>query len=252
MNGKTQVIVLTIIWAITTAVGVALSLSVGLFPSPASGEAQIIDSAMTLLTVLSVPIFTLVVVLMVYSMARFRHRGDVAEDGPPIHGNMKVEVVWVVITTALVLFLAGYGTLGLLDIRSHAVHAAHPQGELVVQAQGSQWFWEFYYPEQKVRTKDQEELFLPVGRPVRFEVTAADVIHSFWVPAFRMKIDAVPGMVTTVYATPDKTGTFKEDYHLRVQCAELCGLGHGKMATPIVVVETSQFDAWVAQRTRTN
>ncbi|MBI2911334.1 MAG: cytochrome c oxidase subunit II [Chloroflexi bacterium] len=87
-----------------------------------------------------------------------------------------------------------------------------------------------------------------MGRPVRFEITATDVIHSFWVPSFRTKIDAVPGMITVVYATPDRTGSFQEDYHFRVQCAELCGLGHGIMATPVVVVEPSQFEAWAAQQ----
>lgn len=242
MNWKTHALIVAAIWAVTTAVGVAITFSIGLLPSPASKEAVIVDSAMTFLTVLAVPIFMLVVVLLVYSMVRFRHTGDPAGDGPPLRGNLRLEVVWVMVTLALVLVLAGYGTVGLLEIRAHA---AQEGDELIVQATGSQWFWEYYYPEQKVRSK--EELRLPVGRPVRFEVTATDVVHSFWVPAFRMKIDAVPGMVTTVRTTPTKVGSFVEDYNFRVQCAELCGLAHGEMTTAVTVMDQGQFNAWVAQ-----
>ena len=250
MKATNPWIILAIIWAITTAIGEGLALSVGIFPSPASKEAHVIDSAMTLLTVLAVPVFTMVVVLLGYSMLAFRQRGEPTEDGPPIQGNLKLEVVWVLATVVLVLFLAGYGAVGYIDVVlvHSSAHAAQGDGVLVVQAQGSQWFWEFYYPAQNIRTKD--ELRLPLGRTVRFEVTSNDVLHSFWVPAFRTKIDAVPGLVTTVFATPDKTGAFQEDYHLRVQCAELCGLGHAGMATPVVVVDPAQFDAWVAQQAR--
>lgn len=243
VNVKNHAMIVALIWAVATAVGVVLASSVGILPSPASKEAHIIDRAMTVLTVLSVPVFMLVVVLVPYSMLRFRQRGDPTDDGPPIHGNLRLEVVWVVVTSGLTLFLAGYGAVGLTEIRTHAAG----EQELVVQAAGSQWFWEFTYPEQKIRTRD--ELVLPVGRTVRFEVTATDVVHSFWVPAFRMKIDAVPGMVTTVYSTPDRTGTYRDDFNFRVQCAELCGLGHGLMTVGVTVMEQSLFDAWVAQKT---
>ena len=243
MNGKTQVIMLALVWAVATAAGIAAVLSVGILPSPAATEAHIIDRAMTLLTVLSVPVFVLVVLLLVYSMIRFRHRGVPTEDGPPIRGNLRLEVVWVLVTLGLTLFLAGYGTVGLLDIRALAAEAPNP---LVVQVRGSQWLWEFNYPEQNIRTV--AELVLPVGRTARFEVTSKDVLHSFWIPAFRMKIDAVPGMVTTVSATPDRTGSFEEDYHFKVQCAELCGVAHAAMLASLRVVEQSEFDAWVAQK----
>ena len=246
MTNKSHWIVLALIWAVATAVGVAFSLSVDVFPSAASQEAHIVDSAMTFLLVLSVPVFALVVILLGYSMVRFHQHGLPSEDGPPIRGNMKLELVWVLVSLALVIVLAGYGSVGLLDLRAHAAHAAHGEDALVVQVQGNQWFWEFYYPAQNIRVKD--ELRLPLGKPVHFEITANDVLHSFWVPAFRTKIDAVPGLVTTISATPDKIGRFQEDYHFRVQCAELCGLGHGAMATPVVVVEQREFDAWVVQQ----
>jgi len=248
MSQKSQNVVLFIVWAVATAAGVAVATAVEYFPSPASKEALVIDSAMTLLTVLSVPIFMMVIVLLVYSVVRFRQVGEPLQDGPPIEGNLRLETVWVLVSLGLTLYLAWYGASGFMEIMSHEAEAG--QDELVVEAEGSQWFWEFYYPEQGIRTKD--ELRLPVGRRVRFHVTAADVIHSFWVPAFRTKIDAVPGMVTTVYATPDRTGSFQEDYNLRVQCAELCGLGHAAMNTPVVVVEQKEFDAWVSQQKAAN
>ncbi|MBI4493152.1 MAG: cytochrome c oxidase subunit II [Chloroflexi bacterium] len=243
MNGKTHGVILGLVWAVATAVGVAVVLSVGILPSPASDEAHTVDNAMSLLTALSVPIFTLVVIVLGYSMVRFRQRGEPTQDGPPIKGHFGLEVGWVVVTLGLVLFLAGYGTVGLIDIRTHAAHAGN---ELVVQARGSQWFWEFTYPEQKISTK--EELVLPLGRPVRFEVSAADVVHSFWIPSFRMKIDAVPGMVTVVHATPNTAGNYRDDFNFRVQCAELCGLGHTGMTVGVTVVEPSQFEAWVARQ----
>lgn len=247
MNGKTQVIMLALVWAVATAAGIAAVLSVGILPSPAATEAHIVDRAMTLLTVLAVPVFVLVVMLLVYSMIRFRHRGVPTEDGPPIRGNLRLEVVWVLVTLGLTLFLAGYGTVGLLEIRAVAAEAPNP---LVVQVKSKQWLWEFHYPEQNISTA--AELVLPVGRTARFEITATDVLHSFWIPAFRMKIDAVPGMVTTVSVTPNRTGSFQEDYHFRVQCAELCGVAHGAMIAAVTVLEQADFDAWVAKKTAKN
>jgi cytochrome c oxidase subunit 2 len=91
-------------------------------------------------------------------------------------------------------------------------------------------------------------MVLPLGKLVRFDVTATDVLHAFWVPAFRMKIDAVPGQVTTVFARPNTTGTIEIDAGYRLQCAELCGLGHKDMWFGVRVVEQDEFDAWVAER----
>lgn len=243
MAGRREVAFLAGAWAVLTAGGVALALSVPFFPSPASREAGTIDGAMALLAALSAPIFALVVVVLVYSLVRFRRHGDSLDDGPPLQGNLKLEIGWVAVTLVLVLFLAGYGSRELLVLRAHA---ADEEGALVVQARGSQWFWEFTYPEQGIKTK--EALVLPVGRPVYFQITSADVIHSFWVPAFRVKIDAVPGLVTSTGATPDRTGRFQQEDSFRVQCAELCGLGHAAMAVPVMVLEPGEFEAWVSQQ----
>lgn len=122
--------------------------------------------------------------------------------------------------------------------------------DLVVQVEGSRFSWKITYPQHNVTTF--KELVLPVGKHVRFDVSATDVLHAFWVPAFRMKIDAVPGLPTTVYATPNKTGSFEDDSGFRLQCAELCGILHGNMTVPVRVLEQGQFDAWVAQQKGAN
>lgn len=234
-------------WLLLTAAGVTLVLMWPIFPTPMAEEAEFVDRAMTFLTTLSVPVFSLVVVLLVYSAVRFRTVGPPTEDGPPIRGHRNIQWAWLLGSLALTLFLAGYGTYELLALRNHGHggQAYAAADELVVQVDSSRWFFEYTYPAYDVRTR--EALVLPVGRRARFEITARDVVHSFWVPAFRVKIDAVPGLTTTAYATPNKTGTFQEDENLRVQCAELCGVAHGTMATPVNVVEPAAFEAWVAQ-----
>ena len=117
---------------------------------------------------------------------------------------------------------------------------------MVVQVQGGRWFWRITYPEYGVSST--EEMVLPVDKLVRFEVTSMDVLHSFWISAFRIKVDAVPGMITTTTATPNRIGSFDTDFGYRLQCAELCGLGHTVMAIPVRVVEPGQFEAWVTQQ----
>ena len=91
----------------------------------------------------------------------------------------------------------------------------------------------------------EHELVVPVDTRIRFDVTSIDVLHSFWVPAFGMKIDAVPGRTTEMFVTTERTGDYADDSTLRAQCAELCGLSHAEMAMPVRVVERAEFDAWV-------
>ncbi len=91
---------------------------------------------------------------------------------------------------------------------------------------------------------------MPVDERIKFLVTTPDndVLHSFWIPAFRMKIDSVPGRVTEVFITPTETGSFDDNVNLRIQCAELCGPGHATMAMEVRVLEKAEFDEWLASR----
>jgi cytochrome c oxidase subunit 2 len=155
-----------------------------------------------------------------------------------------VAVTWLGVTTTLTLVLIAVGTLGLEEIR----HTAHLPPDLVVRVEGMRWGWQVSYPEAGVSTN--RELVLPVGRRVRVEVTSRDVVHSFWIPAFRAKIDAVPGMVTSVAFTPNRTGGYQEDPDLRVQCAELCGTGHTLMVIPVRIVTDEEFRQWLANQSR--
>lgn len=244
MNRDT--VVVFFLWFVLTALGEFVILGTDLFgyPVAAAEQATTVDAAFRLLTVLAVPIPAFVLSVLAYSVLRFRSRGP-DQDGPPVHIHRSWAVFWIVWTTGLTLFVIGFpGISGLLEIRD----AAAKPVDLVVQAEGSRWFWKVTYPEQGVTTKD--EMVLPVGKHVRFEVTATDVLHSLWIPGFRMKIDAVPGMVTTVSATPTKTGNYAEDPQFRLQCAEMCGLAHGLMTMPVRVVSEGEFKAWAAQQAR--
>ena len=102
------------------------------------------------------------------------------------------------------------------------------------------------YPDLGVTTL--QEMVLPVDRTIRFEITSLDVLHSFYIPAFLMKTDAVPGRTTVVTLRPTKTGTYEEDQTLRLQCAELCGLNHATMWTPVRVVSDGEFQSWVVSQ----
>ncbi|MBI4310396.1 MAG: cytochrome c oxidase subunit II [Chloroflexi bacterium] len=214
-----------------------------LFPLAAAEEAAIVDDAFKLLMILGAPVFAFVVVTVVYSMLRFRRKGEPAGDGPAVHGPRPVILAWLAVTGALTLLvIITPGITGLRELRAHANEAP----DLVVQVQGVRWMWQATYPEHGVVSYD--ELVLPEGERVRFEVTSIDVLHSFWVPAFRAKIDAVPGKVTTTFATPDTLGSFQQDVNMRIQCAELCGLGHSVMRLPVRVVTEEEFEAWISKR----
>jgi len=171
---------------------------------------------------------------------RHRSAGPPDEDGPPIQGRGTVPVVWIAATASLTLAVMIYpGLLGIPEIFSDE------QPDIVVEVQAIQWGWTITYPEYQIETSS--ELVLPVDRTVRFEITSLDVLHSFWIPAFLMKIDAVPGRTTKFTVTPDETGSFETDPNMRVQCAELCGIRHAKMRIPLRVVDDDEFNVWVAE-----
>ncbi|MBI2966028.1 MAG: cytochrome c oxidase subunit II [Chloroflexi bacterium] len=245
MNRDT--ITVAALWAVLTVIGEALVIGIGLFPAPLAEEAKIVDEAFEHLVILGVPVFTFVVSVLVYAVIRFRRRGAELEDGPPVRTHGKWVAFWFAWTTALtVAVIIHPGVTGLRSLT--ASHGEDP--DLLVKVTGQRWLWTFEYPEQNVTTIN--ELVIPVDKLVRFEVTAPDrdVLHSFWIPAFRIKIDAVPGLVTHTYARATRVGAFEEDVDYRVQCAELCGLAHGKMAATLSVVSQEEFEQWAKGRAR--
>jgi cytochrome c oxidase subunit 2 len=216
-------------------IGIAITLLIDWFPADASGAADQIDTLYDVLLICSVPVFVLVMTIAIYSVVRFRAKPGDMGDGPPIHGNTRLEVIWVTIPFLMVTALAIYGWIVLDDIE------AKQQDELVVNVTGQQFTWTFEYP---ARDLNSTELVLPVDRPIDFRIKTRDVLHSFWVPAFRLKSDAVPGLTTKIRLTPDRVGNYE------VVCAELCGLGHATMRQFVRVLAADDFDRWVERQSR--
>jgi cytochrome c oxidase subunit 2 len=231
------IIQMVVIGAIASAIGIALALWINWFPADAAKQDQPIDTLYDVLMIVSIPIFVLVVTVVLYSVWAFRMRpGQEGEDGPPIHGNTRLEVFWTAIPAILLVSLCSYAYAVLNDIETK--HA----DELVVKVQAIQFAWSFSYPQADGRAIVSNQLYLPKDKPVRFDIQTKDVLHDFWVPAFRVKIDAVPGMTTRLRVTPTKLGTFP------VVCAELCGLGHAVMRSTAHVLTPAAFGRWLASK----
>src|SRR3954466_1862008 len=197
-----------------------------------STAAPKIDTLLDVMIVLSSFVFSIVMVMLGYAVWRWRARPGGEAGGGPIHGNTRLEIAWTVIPTVIVLFGAIYSWITLSDIE------AHDPNRMVVDVYSQQYEWHFNYPAQGVTSR---ELHVPVDRQIEFRMHSLDVIHSFWVPEWRIKKDNVPGITTRAYITPTKA----ED--LTLVCTELCGFGHSTMRAP-VVVEKSQadFDNWAS------
>ena len=231
-NPRRHLLVAGAAWAVLSIVGAVLVAGIQILPDIASKEAEIENSAFVLLTVLSVPVLMFVVVGLVYSALRFRANGD-QEDGPPIHGHRGFQAIWLGVSFALVVGLFGYGAIGLVNIRGAQT------ADFEVQVSAEQWAWHFTYPSTGVTSK---ELHIPVGKRVHLVINSTDVIHSFWVPAFGIKQDAVPGRPTQVYLTATVAGTYPG------LCAELCGFGHTDMRLSAVVSDRVELQAWLDEQ----
>jgi cytochrome c oxidase subunit 2 len=220
---------------IASVIGVALGLVIDWFPTQATEEGEKVDTLWDILIIASVPIFVLVIVVVLYCVWRYRMKpGDELRDGPPIHGNTKLEIIWTAIPAIILVALCSYAYVVLRDIEEAKADA------LNVEVVGQQFTWTFYYRDDSGKRIASPQLYVPVGRQVNFTVRSDDVIHDFWVPAFRLKIDAVPGISTHLRATPKTVGEYP------VVCAELCGIGHSAMRQTAHVVERAEFDAWLA------
>jgi cytochrome c oxidase subunit 2 len=218
---------------LASVIGIAISLWIDWFPENAAGSVGQIDTIYDVLLICSVPVFVLVMTIVIYSVTRFRAKPGDMGDGPPIHGNTRLEVIWVTIPFLMVTALAIYGWVVLDNLE------AKQPNEMVVKVTGQQFTWTFEYPSEKLASP---ELVLPVNQPIEFKIQTKDVLHSFWVPQFRLKSDAVPGLTTAIRLTPDKVGRYE------VVCAELCGLGHATMRQFVRVLPADEFDSWVRRQ----
>lgn len=237
-SGRRDIVVFAAAWLVLSVVLEWWAVGARVHPVGASEEAEIVDGAFDLLLYLGIPVFTFVLVFLIYAVVRFRS-GD--EDGPPIHTDGRFVYSWVAITAGLAIFVTiNPGLTGLAEL---AADDADP--DLTVEVVAEQWSWTIEYPEYGVRLVGADELVLPQGQRILLRVTSTDVIHSLWIPAFRIKADAVPGRTHDVYLTPTENGSFQGDPNFRLQCAELCGTGHARMRTDVRVVSDGEFESWI-------
>jgi cytochrome c oxidase subunit 2 len=195
-----------------------------------STEADDVDTLLAVMIVLSAFVYSIVLVMLGYSIWRYRAKPGDESDGEPIHGNTRIEIAWTLIPTVIVLFGAAYSWFILDKIE------AREADRLEVNVTAQQFAWHFEYPEENVTST---ELHVPIDRQAEFNLEALDVIHSFWVPEWRVKKDAVPGQPTSLVATPDREGNFE------LICTELCGVGHSTMRAPVIVESPEEFDKWI-------
>lgn len=234
---KIPVLQMLVVGLIASALGIAAGLAIEWFPESASTQAGPIDHLYDVLIWASVPIFVLVCTVVIFSVMKFRMRpGEENLDGPPIHGNTRLEVIWTTVPAIILVVLCAYAWIVLIDIEEAKAD------EMRVNVTGQQFAWTFEYPQAEGEPIRSNHLYLPKDRPVRFFVKALDVIHDFWVPAFRMKIDAVPGIETKYRITPNRLGTYP------VVCAELCGLGHAVMRATTYVLTPEDFEKWITEQ----
>jgi cytochrome c oxidase subunit II len=218
----------------TLGIGAVLTvivLSVPWLPQEGSTQANEIDTLYDVLAVISAFVFALVVSILLVAVWHFRRRHNELGDGAPIHGHTRLEVVWTSIPAILMVGAAIAAALVLADIEEPKA------AEKEITVTGEQFAWTFNYPDQKVTAG---QLHLVKGTPYHFKIKAKDVLHSFWVPEFRMKKDAVPGITTDARVTPTRTGKYT------LVCAELCGLGHATMRAPVTVEDQASFNRWIA------
>ncbi len=230
MTTSKHAVVVTILVIVLSVALILFFLNVPVLPRQGSTQAIPIDNLFVLMFCIASVFFAIVMVVLIYSAIVFRSRPGDLEDGPGVRGLTWLETTWTIVPLIIVVGLGIYGTNVLNDIT-----AAQPE-EMEVRVVSAQWSWQFEYPGYGVTSA---ELWLPVNRPVLLKQNSLDVVHSFWVPEFRVKQDAVPGMETHLRITPDVKGDYE------VYCAELCGLLHAYMAAPVHVVEQAAFDDWV-------
>ena len=233
---------MVVVGIIATAIGIAIGLTIPWFPPADSTQADKIDTLWDVLIIATVPVFVLVTVVVCFSVIEFRMRpGEENLDGPPIHGNTRLEIAWTAIPAILIVGLVTYAYVVMRDIEQ----APAAGNERVVTVTGQQFTWSFAYNEGGKRFTTAQ-LYLPAGKSVKFDVKSKDVIHDFWVPDFRMKIDAVPGITTHYRVTPKNPAAIGDH---AIVCAELCGLGHAFMRQTAHILAPAEFDKWVQKMT---
>jgi cytochrome c oxidase subunit 2 len=237
MNKNIKHLVVVTILVVTSTYLVYTGLtSIGLLPNQASMQAVAVDEMLGIHIWLISFLFSLIVVILLYSLVVFRRKKGETGDGDYIEGNSTLEVLWTMIPFFVVIFLAYNGATSLAETRRVDPSA------LQIRVISGQWYWQYQYPDYGIAST---ELYLPVNMQSNLQMVSNDVIHSFWVPEFRVKQDIVPGQTTELRITPTIQGEYK------VLCAELCGTSHAYMEGLVFVVAQEDFDLWVEKQQAT-
>jgi cytochrome c oxidase subunit II len=201
-----------------------------LFPESASAIAPQVDYLLGFLVAVSAFFTVVIFAAIVYFSIRYRRRSDRELPGV-IHGSLSLEIAWSVIPFGLTMVMFVWGANIFFS------ESRPPDNATQIYVVGKQWMWKLQHMDGH---REINELHVPVNRPVKLTMTSEDVIHSFFVPAFRVKSDVVPGRYSTMWFTPTKPGT----YHLF--CAEYCGTNHSRMTGTIYVMGPEEYQNWVS------
>jgi cytochrome c oxidase subunit 2 len=209
-------------------IGAAVALLIPWMPDAASKQAGRIWFTYWFATWICLGIFAIVAAVLVYCLLKFRVREGDMRDGPPVHGHTTLEIAWTAVPFVLVTAIAIVSAIVL------AQNGNAGKDPLVVKVTAQQFAWQFTYP----NGQSYGVLRLPKDRNVKLRLTSYDVLHSFWVPQFGQKQDAVPGQTFSLVITPTKVGTYP------VICTELCGLGHSLMRSTAIVMPVADYERW--------
>jgi len=259
-----DIVIFGILWVLLTGVaewGVHDWVMHGTYYITASNTAVISQDAFNFLLFAIAPIVVFVVLAIFYPAVRFHaRRGETGEAPVQKRFNPVMVWTWILVSFFFNVFVWVHPTASGLQAFWNAQTAYADSNPLIVHVYGRQWEWIYDYPQygisQAVDKNGEDILVLPVNRPVKFILTSGDpfhaydsrvdVIHSFWIPAFGVKWDVIPGETRTITIVPNKITSTAENPRVRVQCAEVCGAGHPYMITDLRIVSASDFAKWVA------
>lgn len=230
-------LLLALVLALASA-GAAVAAPGGIGPpTPETDSGQTISQIYWVVFIICAIVFVGVETSLILFVIRFRRRRGTPPDaeGPQIHGNTRLEIIWTIIPALILLAIAVFVFARIPAVRANT-NVTEP---LRVRVEAHQFYWQYVYPNGAISLDD---LYLPVGRTVSLEITTKDVNHSWWVPPLTGKMDAIAGQTNILLFKPEKTGTWVG------QCAELCGVQHAVMYTRVTVLDSGAYESWVQQQ----
>ena len=230
-------LLLALVLALASA-GAAVAAPGGIGPpTPQTDSGQTISQIYWVVFIICAIVFVGVETSLILFVIRFRRRRGTPPDaeGPQIHGNTRLEIIWTIIPALILLAIAVFVFARIPAVRANT-NVTEP---LRVRVEAHQFYWQYVYPNGAISLDD---LYLPVGRTVSLEITTKDVNHSWWVPPLTGKMDAIAGQTNILHFKPEKTGTWVG------QCAELCGVQHAVMYTRVTVLDSGAYESWVQQQ----